>query len=65
VRTFVVGGFLRASTGLADDRTFARSVGNTVALILDTDGPDSASVTRQQSSASLNIMRKTRKSLVV
>ena len=40
VRTVVVGGFLPASTGLADDRTFARSVGNTVALILDTDGQD-------------------------
>jgi TetR/AcrR family transcriptional regulator, repressor for neighboring sulfatase len=35
------GDFLRASTGLEDldDRTFARSVGNTVALILDADGP--------------------------
>jgi TetR/AcrR family transcriptional regulator, repressor for neighboring sulfatase len=34
------GDFLRASTGLEDldDRTFARSVGNIVALILDTDG---------------------------
>jgi TetR/AcrR family transcriptional regulator, repressor for neighboring sulfatase len=33
------GGFLRASTGLEDldDRTFARSVGNTVALIIDTE----------------------------
>ncbi len=36
------GGFLRASTGLEDldDRTFARSVGHTVALILDADGPN-------------------------
>jgi TetR/AcrR family transcriptional regulator, repressor for neighboring sulfatase len=35
------GDFLRASTGLedVDDRTFARSVGNTVALILDAEGP--------------------------
>jgi TetR/AcrR family transcriptional regulator, repressor for neighboring sulfatase len=35
------GDFLRASTGLEDldDRTFARSVGNTVALIMDADGP--------------------------
>jgi TetR/AcrR family transcriptional regulator, repressor for neighboring sulfatase len=34
-------GFLRASTGLEDldDRTFARSIGNTVALILDAEGP--------------------------
>ena len=33
------GDFLRASTGLdeVDDRTFARSVGDTVALILDAD----------------------------
>jgi AcrR family transcriptional regulator len=31
------GGFLRASTGLEDidDRTFARSIGNTVGLIID------------------------------
>jgi hypothetical protein len=40
VRTVVVGGFLPAATGLADDHTFARSFGNTVALILDTDGQD-------------------------
>jgi AcrR family transcriptional regulator len=35
------GDFLRASTGLEDldDRTFARSVGNVVAQILDTQGP--------------------------
>lgn len=35
------GDFLRASTGLEDldDRTFARSVGNTVALILDAEAP--------------------------
>jgi TetR/AcrR family transcriptional regulator, repressor for neighboring sulfatase len=35
------GDFLRASTGLEalDDRTFARSVGNTVARILDAEGP--------------------------
>jgi AcrR family transcriptional regulator len=35
------GDFLRASTGLQhlDDRTFARSVGNTVAIILDAEGP--------------------------
>jgi AcrR family transcriptional regulator len=35
------GGFLRASTGLEDldDRTFARSIGNTVAQILDAEGP--------------------------
>jgi TetR/AcrR family transcriptional regulator, repressor for neighboring sulfatase len=34
-------GFLRASTGLEDldDRTFARSVGQTAALILDAEGP--------------------------
>jgi TetR/AcrR family transcriptional regulator, repressor for neighboring sulfatase len=34
------GGFLRASTGLEglDDRTFARSVGKTVARILDAEG---------------------------
>src|SRR5215208_2755870 len=33
------GGFLRASTGLEDldDRTFAHSIGSTVALILDAD----------------------------
>jgi TetR/AcrR family transcriptional regulator, repressor for neighboring sulfatase len=37
------GGFLRASTGLEDldDRTFARSIGQTVAMILDTEGPTS------------------------
>jgi TetR/AcrR family transcriptional regulator, repressor for neighboring sulfatase len=37
------GDFLRASTGLEglDDRTFARSVGSTVALILDAEGPTS------------------------
>ena len=35
------GGFLRASTGLEDldDRTFAQSIGNTVNLILDAEGP--------------------------
>jgi AcrR family transcriptional regulator len=35
------GGFLRASTGLEDldDRTFARSVGNTVGLIIDAQTP--------------------------
>jgi AcrR family transcriptional regulator len=35
------GDFLRASTGLEDldDRTFARSVGDTVALIFDAEGP--------------------------
>jgi TetR/AcrR family transcriptional regulator, repressor for neighboring sulfatase len=35
------GDFLRASTGLEDidDRTFARSVGSTVALIFDAEGP--------------------------
>lgn len=35
------GDFLRASTGLEDldDRTFARSIGNTVALIFDAEGP--------------------------
>jgi AcrR family transcriptional regulator len=35
------GDFLRASTGLEDldDRTFARSVGNVAALIIDADGP--------------------------
>jgi hypothetical protein len=35
------GDFLRASTGLddLDDRTFARSVGKTVALIVDAEGP--------------------------
>lgn len=34
-------GFLRASTGLEDldDRTFARSIGQTVGLILDAEGP--------------------------
>lgn len=38
------GDFLRASTGLEDldDRTFARSIGNTVALIFDADGPTPA-----------------------
>ncbi|MCT7659025.1 TetR/AcrR family transcriptional regulator [Mycobacterium deserti] len=36
------GDFLRASTGLEglDDRTFARSIGRTVDLILDAKGPD-------------------------
>jgi AcrR family transcriptional regulator len=35
------GDFLRASTGLEDleDRTFARSIGTTVALLFDTEGP--------------------------
>jgi TetR/AcrR family transcriptional regulator, repressor for neighboring sulfatase len=35
------GDFLRASTGLGelDDRTFARSIGNTVALIFDAEEP--------------------------
>jgi AcrR family transcriptional regulator len=35
------GDFLRASTGLEDldDRTFARSIGGTVALIFDAEGP--------------------------
>jgi hypothetical protein len=35
------GDFLRASTGLdgVDDRTFAQSIGATVALILDADVP--------------------------
>jgi TetR/AcrR family transcriptional regulator, repressor for neighboring sulfatase len=35
------GDFLRASTGLEDldHRTFARSIGSTVALIFDADGP--------------------------
>jgi AcrR family transcriptional regulator len=35
------GDFLRASTGLEDldDRTFARSIGKTVALIFDGEGP--------------------------
>lgn len=35
------GDFLRASTGLEglDDRTFARSIGKTVALIFDAEGP--------------------------
>ncbi|MGH3677482.1 MAG: TetR/AcrR family transcriptional regulator [Mycobacterium sp.] len=35
------GDFLRASTGLEDldERTFARSIGKTVAMILDADGP--------------------------
>jgi AcrR family transcriptional regulator len=35
------GGFLRASTGLEDldDRTFARSIGNTVGLIIDAQTP--------------------------
>jgi TetR/AcrR family transcriptional regulator, repressor for neighboring sulfatase len=35
------GGFLRASTGLEDidESTFARSVGHTVARILDAEGP--------------------------
>jgi TetR/AcrR family transcriptional regulator, repressor for neighboring sulfatase len=35
------GGFLRASTGLEDldDRTFARSIGSAVALILDAEQP--------------------------
>ena len=37
------GDFLRASTGLADldDRTFARSIGSAVALILDAEQPTS------------------------
>lgn len=37
------GGFLRASTGLEDldDRTFARSIGVTVATILDQEAPPS------------------------
>jgi AcrR family transcriptional regulator len=37
------GDFLRASTGLEDldDRMFARSIGSTVALILDAEGPTS------------------------
>ena len=35
------GGFLRASTGLEDldDRAFARSIGHTVAMILESEGP--------------------------
>jgi TetR/AcrR family transcriptional regulator, repressor for neighboring sulfatase len=38
------GDFLRASSGLEDldDRTFARSIGSTVALILDAEGPTSS-----------------------
>ena len=38
------GDFLRASTGLQDldDRTFARSVGKTVARILDTEDPQTS-----------------------
>jgi TetR/AcrR family transcriptional regulator, repressor for neighboring sulfatase len=38
------GDFLRASTGLEelDDRTFARSIGSTVALIVDPLGPTSS-----------------------
>ena len=38
------GDFLRASTGLEDldDRTFARSIGSTVALIFDAEGPTSS-----------------------
>jgi TetR/AcrR family transcriptional regulator, repressor for neighboring sulfatase len=38
------GDFLRASTSLedVDDRTFARSVGKTVALILDAEGPSAS-----------------------
>jgi hypothetical protein len=36
--------FLRASTGLEDldDRTFARSIGSTVAVIFDAEGPTSS-----------------------
>ena len=38
------GDFLRASTGLEDldDRTFARSIGSTVAVIFDVEGPTSS-----------------------
>jgi len=47
------------------DRLLYDSLGHPAIHRYVAAGPDSASVTRQQSSASLNIMRKTRKSLLV